>query len=291
MLRILLIFFFFFFPTQNHTSSISHTKTKPTGPPDSVFLDIIPKRKVNALGGHAFLQSLVCLKEKEREKKILTELKNGNVPAHLRTLMPINVPIGQKDENILIYVMPDYLSIGSKTDFVRIPLNFYTATEIATTWDLYLPTTKIVDHIYEQADCKLKPITLPPSSKMTTIEYFAKHESLIASAEPKGRIKEKIVAGHKKDIILSNKLLKKKNRIAIYGWHRNKDQVIQPSSTVHRAGYADYSHGLRLILGKAWANGKWVSLSSILANEKLSRSFSNEGVMDPKKILPHCQVL
>lgn len=46
-----------------------------------------------------------------------------------------------------IFVMPDYLSIGSDHDFLLIPMNLYTTVEIAAKTGFILPTKKMVDQI------------------------------------------------------------------------------------------------------------------------------------------------
>ncbi len=56
-----------------------------------------------------------------------------------------------------------------------------------------------------------------------------------------------LISGHKKDLVLSNRLRQLPDRVAIYGWHRAPGDPIQPLSTVHGARYVDYSHGVRLV--------------------------------------------
>ena len=65
-----------------------------------------------------------------------------------------------------------------------------------------------------------------------------------------------LVSGHKKDVVLTNRLITHPGQIAIYGWHRGIGEPIQPLSTVHGAGYADYSHGIRLVSQMAMIDGK-----------------------------------
>jgi hypothetical protein len=72
-------------------------------------------------------------------------------------------------------------------------------------------------------------------------------------------------------------LVKRPGQIAIYGWHRAIGSPIQPLSTVHGAGYADYSHGIRLVSKMAVIEGKLRSLSNILHDPTLSKVLSDEG--------------
>jgi hypothetical protein len=88
-----------------------------------------------------------------------------------------------------------------------------------------------------------------------------------------------LVSGHKKDVVISNRLLLKKDRIAIYGWHRPTGAPIQPLSTVHGAGYADYSHGIRMVSDTVWVDGRPRSLNDALADPRLAPLFSDKGVI------------
>ncbi len=98
-----------------------------------------------------------------------------------------------------------------------------------------------------------------------------------------------LTSGQKKDIVLTNRLLKKPDRIAIYGWHKSDNEPIQPLSTVHGARYADYSHGLRLISSTVWINGEARSIYEILKDPDLASLLSYEGVMEKSYALMHRQ--
>src|SRR4029077_6156719 len=54
---------------------------------------------------------------------------------------------------------------------------------------------------------------------------------------------------------------------------------IQPLYTDHRADWADYSHGVRLVSQHVLPNGQHSNLRSILANPTLGRLLSDEGVV------------
>jgi hypothetical protein len=86
-----------------------------------------------------------------------------------------------------------------------------------------------------------------------------------------------LTAGDKKDLVLTNRLWNNLDRVAIYGWHRQDGNPIQPLSTVHGARYADYSHGVRLISDTAYVDGKAESLMALLQNAQLAPVLSDEG--------------
>ena len=183
------------------------------------------------------------------------------------------------------YVMPDYLAVGSDDDYIRVPINLHSAKLVGQALNFSLPTRKMVNQIYKNAELKLRPRPMKPGSKMTSTAYFAKHDRTIDKQLSK--IQEfpgQLVAGHKKDVVQSRKLVKKPQAIAIYGWHRGASNPIQPLSTVHGAYYADYSHGIRLV--SEWAvmekNGhKEMVVMKELLNSSLWSLASDEGRIQP----------
>jgi hypothetical protein len=113
---------------------------------------------------------------------------------------------------------------------------------------------------------------------MTSTEYYRRHNEMInKQSQELGFPLGALVSGHKKDVVLSNRLVTRPGQIAIYGWHRAAGAPIQPLSTVHGAGYADYSHGIRLVSNKAIIDGKLRPVSEILHDLKLAGILSDEG--------------
>ncbi|MFK7824883.1 MAG: hypothetical protein AB8G05_12045 [Oligoflexales bacterium] len=225
---------------------------------------------------------------------IMQQLKIGNIPDFLRDLKPIhlNYQLNQQGKHkkllITIFVMPDYLAVGSDEDFVRVPLNLPSAIELTRLWNFILPTTKIVDLIYAHADCKIPPHPLSPGPEMTSPGYMQDHNYKVDQDTPNSATKKSLKAGHKKDIVISNRLLEKKNRIAIYGWHKLSGKPIQPLSIVHKSDYADYSHGVRLVYNKVWLKNKWIPIDQILKSKKLSYTISHEGPVSVNQSLSNC---
>ena len=65
----------------------------------------------------------------------------------------------------------------------------------------------------------------------------------------------------------------------IYGWHRDEGDPIQPVYNGHSAGYADYSHGIRLISNTVILNGDSTRIDAILTNPELAVLLSHEGMI------------
>ena len=243
----------------------------------------IPLRPRQALTGSQFAQSVLNMDRQQREQAILSELLEGNLPGFLRKLAPVKLSCeltNGKTLSATIFVMPEYLAIGSDSDFLRIPMNLHTAMAIADRFRFVLPTKKIVDAIYDQSACRFTPQPLPAGPQMTSTEYYRMHNAMIdGQSQSRGFPFGALVAGHKKDVVLTNGLTTHPGQIAIYGWHRATGAPIQPLSTVHGAGYADYSHGIRLIAGMALIDGRLQSVQDILHDPVLAKVLSDEGAI------------
>jgi hypothetical protein len=237
----------------------------------------LPARQPSAPKGTAFALSIAPLLLEEREEKILAEVKAGNVPAFLRKLVPVVVSAGTFTATY--FVAPDYLAIGSDDDFFLAPLTPLTAQAIADRLDCVLPTPKMVDDIYRIATVKLTPAPIPPSPAMITVAVFLRHNEIVRAARGEGKPDGALVAGHKKDVVIANKLLATWGKVAIYGWHKPDGKPIQPLYTGHTATYADYSHGVRLVSRRMVVDGAAKTTDEVLADPKLAPLLSNEGVM------------
>jgi len=216
-----------------------------------------------------------------REQAIGDEILKGNLPEFLRRLIGVELHCKAPSGRILtatVFVTPDYLAIGTDDDFLRIPMNLYTATTITERFGFVLPTRKIVDAIYDQSAYHLVPQPMQPGPQMRSTGYYRTHNQLIEEqAHALGVRLGELVAGHKKDVVMTNLLATRIGQIAIYGWHRGPGQPIQPLSTVHGAHYADYSHGIRLIGGMALIDGTLRSIYDLLRDPLLAKVLSDEG--------------
>lgn len=243
----------------------------------------IPLRDPQALTGSQFAESVAPTDRQEREHAILNQLLEGNLPGFLRQLVPVKLNyqmIGKATVAATIFVMPEYLAIGSDKDFLRIPMNLYTARTVADHFKCVLPTRKMVDAIYDQSAHHFVPQPMPAGPQMRSTDYYRVHNTMIdRQSEARGIPVGALVSGHKKDVVLTNRLARRPAQIAIYGWHRSAGDPIQPLSTVHGAGYADYSHGIRLVGQTAIVDGKWRSVHDILQDSTLANALSDEGPM------------
>jgi len=238
-------------------------------------------RPAAAAGGAALLQAAEGKPVPEREASLSAELIAGNVPPFLHRFVPVRVTragASGKEHTLEYRVMPDYLSAGSDTDFARLPLTPMAAQRLADLWDCTLPTARMVDDIYRHAAIKLepRPLTVAREASMT----FLQHHRIIEEQRA-GKPLGALVAGIKKDVVLTNRLQERPNRVAIYGWHRLDGKPIQPLTIVHVDRYVDYSHGIRLVKRTAILDGRPVDLRDLLRDPELSPLVSDEGPITP----------
>jgi len=218
----------------------------------------------------------------ERDDFIRAQILAGNVPDFLRQLIPVtltNVSAGQT--NIAtIYVTPNYLAFGHDADYLLMPLAPQTAQRIAAATGCLLPTRRMVDAIYARAPAKLPPHPLPPDARMRTVPVFLQHNEiirtqlLVSTSSP-----STLIAGHKKDIVITPQLATTTNKVAIYGWHRTNGVAIQPLYLGHTTAWVDYSHGIRLVSQHMLLNGQPTNVTAILSDINLCSILSDEGVL------------
>lgn len=241
----------------------------------------IPGRSRSAPGGSDVVGALAGMGGADRDARVLQAAFSGNVPDFLRNLRPVSfsgVTSTGQEAVVTICVTPDYLAVGSDRDFVRVPLGLPAALQAADQFDMMLPTPRMVDAIYAQADLQLNPQPMEPGAQMTSTNYFLRHDGLVDAQMLRagGRL-GLLVAGQKKDVVLANRLSSNPGRVAIYGWHRASGSPIQPLSTVHGAQYADYSHGVRLVSRTAFVNGRAVDLGDLLTDARYASLLNSDG--------------
>ncbi len=243
----------------------------------------LPDRPKNALSGSAFMAKIAKLGGGQREKAMVEEILKGNVPSFLRKMTPVEstIPSGpMRGKTMRFWTLPDYLAIGSDQDYIRVPLNMYSIEKISEKLDLSLPTPKMVDDIYSHANVHFTPHPIVCKRDITSTANIVKHNEILKEEmDTVHYVPGLLIAGHKKDVVQSRRILKKPGSIAIYGWHRSQSDLIQPLSTVHGAEYADYSHGIRLVSNVVMLGETVFDLRDILENKSYASLLSREGII------------
>lgn len=244
----------------------------------------LPERATNAPSGGQFAERVAGLTLAEREREVYQEVMAGNVPKFLRQLCPVQTTnvIEEQTNTATFFVTPDYLAVGSDADYLLMPLSPGIAQQLADKLHATLPTRKMVDEVYAAAEVKLAPSPLPPSAAMTTVEVFSNHNAAVyrqradqLALHPLGAL----VAGHKKDVVISAKLAAVPGKVAIYGWHRTNGVPIQPLYLGHTDTWVDYSQCIRLAQQAMVVNGTNTTISEVLSDPKLAVLLSDEGAI------------
>lgn len=242
----------------------------------------LPPRPADALAGSAVARLVRDLPAEAREQRLLDEYRRGNVPRWLRTLVPVTMTrrVAGREVTVTFHATPDYLAVGSDDDWFLTPLTPGAAQHLADLTGTSLPTPPMVDAIWRAAPARFGPDSIAPSAAMITVPVFERHNTLVrtrrdADPAPRGAL----VAGHKKDVVLTARLDSLPDRVAIYGWHRPDGRPIQPLYLGHGAGYADYSHGIRLVARPILIEGKPHDLLDVLRDPVLAAAVSDEGAM------------
>lgn len=239
---------------------------------------LIPDRPSNAMTGSEFIQANMNLMDPKRDANALKEILSGNIPDFYRDFKPIEITKGTN--KITYLVSPDYVSIGSNEDYVRMSIPAPSAQKIANAFDCSLPTARMVYQIWEQSVNKLAPSSWGPpyDSDMMKTHRIGTHNQRIQD-KLKGKDYTQLTSGHKKDIVLTNALYPNNplNKVAIYGWIQLNGIPIQNlNPTSHFINFNDYSQGIRLIANDVMVNGELKRLQDIFAYKTLCKLVSDE---------------
>ncbi len=241
----------------------------------------IPPRDPASETGSEFMNRIGDLPREEREEEIYRAAASGNIPGFLRETVLLNGTFNDLNgtPHTLEYeVMPDYLAIGSDEDFCRIPMTPGTAQRLADLFGGSLLTSKLSDHIWAKADFKLVPFNyVPVGNANELVSKFAEHNAQIERqlAEAGGRCGQ-LVAGIKKDVIISSRIAERPDRVVIYGWHKPDGKPIQPVYSGHIWWYVDYSHGIRFMNAQVLLDGRPVLVTDLLKDPVLFRVVTDE---------------
>lgn len=242
----------------------------------------MPPRPHDAPSGRAVLEAVAELPLRRREERILEEIERGNVPDFLRRPVTVKLELEDADgtrHRVRYRVAPDYLAVGGDEDFVRVPLTPMSAQRVADRFGFALPTRRMVAQIHEHAAVRLEP--LPLGEPRQAVATFVTHNDGIEEQRGTRRL-GLLVAGIKKDVVVTPRLLRAPGKVAIFGWHHPDGAPIQPLYTGHIATYVDYSHGVRLVWPQVEVDGRERPLADVLSDPVLHPLLSDEGPVPPE---------
>ncbi len=220
-----------------------------------------------------------------REALVLEQFERGNVPPFLATLVPIHLhaQIDGNDHHATVWCTPDYFGLGSNEDWLRMPITPQLAQHLADRLDCVLPTSHLVDAIWQQATSKVEPHPFHPRDHdILSVRLFADHH--VAIERQRGNApRTSLLAGCKKDVVLSALLRDWPTRVVIYGWHHLDGRAIQPRSKAHTTPHVDYSHGIRFVARSMLLDGEPTTIDIVLAHASLHVLLSDEGPIAPAR--------
>jgi len=245
-------------------------------PPPILQLSI-PKHGKHPHGGSEIMRRVSSMSLTERENVLESELLRGNIPDFLTKFKSIQVhgkDLSGREHVLIFFAMPDYLAIGTDSDYCRVPMTPVLAQRIADQFNCTLPTRKMVDEIHRAASIKLEPRALTQNRE--SVKTFIEHNSIIETLRGKAPLGS-LISGIKKDVVITPLIEQRPDHVAIYGWHKLDGTPIQPLTTVHINSYVDYSHGVRLVKRGVLVDGNPVDIREVLADPILHPLVSDEG--------------
>ena len=236
--------------------------------------------KAEKVPGSILAIQMEKLSAEEREVFVEECIKSGIYPDFMDELVRIDVQVKDDEGRVVkgyYYVAPDYLSIGTDSDFIRMPIQPTTAQRIANARGCFLSTRKICNDVYNAAIIRLEPH--PLTKDRDSLYTFIEHNGIIEK-QRKGYLG--LIAGHKKDVILTHRLYEypKNDRVALYGWHKPDGNPIQPIYVGHVDWYVDYSHGIRLVKDTIYVEGKPMHYVDVMKHPVYSKLICDEDACD-----------
>lgn len=243
------------------------------------------------LEGFGFMESLDDLDLWEMDRRITDAFLGGQVPSAMRQFRKLkyktsvcdSVEILRRPHVVEMWILTEYLSVGCDEDCVRMPMGPLGAQAIADSLDCCLPTTYLVDRIYDAAEGRIDIFPFRPhgSRNGTALVYHDSNNAIKALYKAYGFHYGQLISGLKKDIVLTSYVecnpAYSKN-VAIYGWQHPDGTLQQPLFIRHGNFYADYSHGIRLIWHTIRVDGVDMELREVMKDAGLYRLVSDEPV-------------
>lgn len=215
-----------------------------------------------------------------REAIVAAALEAGEVPDYLLALK--EVVVEENGHRLVYLVSPDYITLGTAEDAVRMPMLLKTARAWMKKNGYILPTRKMVEQIWGAAGAQAYFVGwgAPYDMKsMTGLDRYVQHSKKIddrlgdALAAVRGG--DVIFAGGKKDLISSPR--QRGDNIVIYGGPLESGGVQQYLMADHGWFWIDYSQCFRMVATKATLDGVEVNLIDVMKDPVFAGMISDEG--------------
>lgn len=241
------------------------------------------------LEGFGYMESLDDLSLGEMDDRIVSTFLSGEVPSAMRQFRKLKyktsvcdtVEVLRRSHVVEMWILTEYVTVGKDEDCVRMPMGPLAAQKIADALDCCLPTTYLVDRIYDAAEGRIDIFPFRPlrDRNMTSLVYHDSNNAIKALYKAHGYRYGQLISGQKKDIVLTAYVEHNpaySRNVAIYGWQHPDGTLQQPLFVRHGNFYADYSHGVRLIWHTVKVDGKEYELRDLMRDKELYRLVSDE---------------
>jgi len=203
---------------------------------------------------------------RQRESLIVSAVTGGALDPPEWTTVISNYQ-GRRAE---IQVTKDALTILG----VRFDVTAEGAQRIADQLHAVLLTPRVLQLIWEQADVRLEPCTLPADAAIASTARMIEHSKCVDQriAGRKG-----LIVNVGKHWVLTNRITAKKYLAANYGWFQKGHRPIQEVGTRHDTAHTDYSQVLRLMKPTIRVDGREVDIRRVGRSPDLWGLVSDEG--------------
>ena len=168
----------------------------------------------------------------ELQDKIVEVVLQGNVPNANRNFRKLtyktavvdSVEILRKPHKVELWILTEYISIGTDSNCVRMPMGPLAAQTIADSLNCIIPTAYLVDRIAEASSGHLDIFPFRPlgDRNCQPVVFQDSNNAINAFYKERGYKFGDLISGLKKDVVLTYKIHNlpgHENKVAIYGWH------------------------------------------------------------------------
>lgn len=228
-----------------------------------------------------FKSKLLASKGYDREKLILEAVRTAGVEMLPTPCCSVVLPAADGTPTATLWALPDFFGLRIDGEYIRLPMLPGTAQTIADWFGWTLPTPLIVRTLHRQTPAGRRiPFAAASKDRGGSATYLAVNDRNNKVIADRGIGSGDIVSGHRKDIVLTNRLVGKANPLAIYGawWNALEEQPIQwLEAGGHDGSYVDYSHGCRFLKNRIQIDGADLELTAFAAADPRCRIVSDEG--------------
>jgi len=173
-----------------------------------------------------------------------------------------------------VFVSSDALRIGNSEDAVRVNVTAQSAQRIADRLGTILPTARICDLVWQQAQVRISPCLQTPDAHMSDTDRMVRHSREV---DEKVSGRSGLIENVGKHWVLANGLITVPSRAANYGWFLPNGRPIQPLAYAHNLEHVDYSQVARLVRRDVIVDGAVMDIGQVGTDPELAGLVNGDG--------------